>query len=141
MTESRMTVSSAAAWRALPQVAALLSTAALLLMMPAACQAFSVLAHQAVVDQAWDGTLVPALRKRFPNATQQELEDVRGYARAGSHLPDLGYFPFGSHLFTDLPITKEISAADGLCGSSKPEATTKRRLRSPTRTRASSGRC
>jgi hypothetical protein len=74
----------------------------LLLMMPAACQAFSALAHQAVVDQAWDGTLVPAVRKRFPNATQQELDDARGYARGGSHLPDLGYFPLGSHLFTDL---------------------------------------
>jgi hypothetical protein len=57
--------------RALPRFAALLNTAALLLMMPAACQAFSALAHQAVVDQAWDGTLVPAVRKRFPNATQQ----------------------------------------------------------------------
>jgi hypothetical protein len=67
-----------------------------------ACQAFSVLAHQAIVDQAWDGTLVPAVRKRFPNATQQELEDAHGYARGGSHLPDLGYFPLGSHLFTDL---------------------------------------
>src|SRR5258708_24000656 len=102
MTESRMTLSSAAAWRALPQVAALVSTAALLLMMPGACQAFSVLAHQAVVDQAWDGTLVPAVRKRFPNTPQQELDDARGYARGGSHLPDLGYFPLGNHLFTDL---------------------------------------
>jgi hypothetical protein len=90
------------AQRALPRFAALLSTAALLLMMPAACQAFSVLAHQAVVDQAWDGTVVPAVRKRFPNATQQDLDDARGYARGGSHLPDLGYFPLGSHLFTDL---------------------------------------
>jgi zinc dependent phospholipase C len=30
------------------------------------------------------------------------LEDARAYARGGSHLPDLGYFPLGSHLFTDL---------------------------------------
>jgi Zinc dependent phospholipase C len=76
--------------------------AALLVMMPTTTQAFSVLAHQAIVDQAWDGTLVPAVRKRFPNVTQQELDDSRGYARGGSHLPDLGYFPLGSHLFTDL---------------------------------------
>ena len=69
---------------------------------PGACQAFSVLAHQAVVDQAWDATLFPLLRKRFPNATQQDLDDARGYARGGSHLPDLGYFPLGGHLFTDL---------------------------------------
>jgi hypothetical protein len=97
-----MTLSSAVAWRALPRIAALLSIAALLLMTPGAGHAFSVLAHQAIVDQAWDGTLVPAVRKRFPTATQQELEDAHGYARGGSHLPDLGYFPLGSHLFTDL---------------------------------------
>jgi Zinc dependent phospholipase C len=54
------------------------------------------------VDQAWDGTLVPAVRKRFPTVTRQDLEDAHGYARGGSHLPDLGYFPLGSHLFTDL---------------------------------------
>ena len=54
------------------------------------------------MDQAWDTTLLPLLRKRFPNATQQDLDDARGYARGGSHLPDLGYFPLGSHLFTDL---------------------------------------
>jgi zinc dependent phospholipase C len=88
--------------RALQRFATLLSTAALLLMIPAACQAFSVLAHQAVVDQAWNTALLPLVRKRFPNATQQELDDARGYARGGSHLPDLGYFPLGSHLFTDL---------------------------------------
>jgi hypothetical protein len=89
-------------WRSLPRIASLLGFAGLLLMIPAAGQAFSVLAHQAVVDQAWDTTLLPLLRKRFPNATQQDLDDARGYARGGSHLPDLGYFPLGSHLFTDL---------------------------------------
>jgi zinc dependent phospholipase C len=73
-----------------------------MLMTPAAGQAFSVLAHQAVVDQAWDHTLLPTVRKRFPHATQPELEDAHAYARGGSHLPDLGYFPLGSHLFTDL---------------------------------------
>jgi len=89
-------------WRSLPRIASLLGIAGLLLMIPAAGQAFSVLAHQAVVDQAWDTTLLPLLRKRFPNATQQDLDDARSYARGGSHLPDLGYFPLGSHLFTDL---------------------------------------
>jgi len=68
----------------------------------ARCEAFSVLAHQAVVDQAWNRTLLPLLRKRYPNATKQDLEDARAYARGGSHLPDLGYFLFGSRLFTDL---------------------------------------
>jgi hypothetical protein len=81
--------------RPLRRMATLLSMAALRLTIPAPCQAFSVVAHQAVVDQAWDGTLLPAVRRRFPNATQQELEDARAYARGGSHLQDLGYFPCG----------------------------------------------
>src|SRR5690242_18942042 len=71
-------------------------------MIPATGQAFSVLAHQAVVDQAWDSTLLPAVRERFPQATQAELEDARNFAHGGSHLPDLGYFPLGNRLFTDL---------------------------------------
>jgi hypothetical protein len=64
--------------------------------------AFSVLAHQGVVDQAWDSTLVPIIRHRFPNATEQELKEAHAYARGGSHVADLGYFPLGNHLFSDL---------------------------------------
>jgi hypothetical protein len=83
-------------------VAALLTLGALLLTCPPRSEAFSVLAHQAIVDQAWKDQVVPLIRKRFPNATEQDLNDARAYARGGSHLPDLGYFPLGSHLFTDL---------------------------------------
>ncbi len=72
------------------------------LMVPAPGHGFSVLAHQGIVDQAWHNTLLPAVRKRFPAASQQDLEDAHSYARGGSHLPDLGYFPLGSRFFTDL---------------------------------------
>ncbi len=61
-----------------------------------------MLAHQAIVDQAWAKALVPVIRKRFPNTTEEDLTDARAYARGGSHLPDLGYFPLGNGLFTDL---------------------------------------
>ena len=80
----------------------LLLAVALLLTYPATSEAFSVLAHQAIVDQAWKDTLVPLIRKRFPDTSEQDLAEARGYARGGSHLPDLGYFPLGNHLFTDL---------------------------------------
>jgi hypothetical protein len=76
--------------------------AVLVLAFPATSRAFSVLAHQALVDQAWKERLVPLIRTRFPNASEQDLSDARSYARAGSHLPDLGYFPLGSREFTDL---------------------------------------
>jgi hypothetical protein len=86
----------------LQRFATVLTTVAILVLPATAAHSFSVLAHQAVVDQAWRNTLVPAIRKRFPNASEQDLNDARAYAHGGSHLPDLGYFPLGSRLFTDL---------------------------------------
>lgn len=64
--------------------------------------AFSVLAHQAVVDRSWTGTLEPALRRRFPSATTEQLRHARAFAYGGSHVADLGYFPLGNVFFTDL---------------------------------------
>jgi Zinc dependent phospholipase C len=85
-----------------PNLSGLLIPIVLLLLVPGTTAGFSVLGHQAVVDQAWDNTLLPVLRRRFPNTTEQELADARAYARGGSHLADLGYFPLGNRLFTDL---------------------------------------
>ena len=78
-------------------------TFALVVLAPVrACLGFSVLAHQAVVDRCWEDSIVPALRQRFPAASEQELEEAHAFAYGGSHIADLGYFPFGSHLFSDL---------------------------------------
>ena len=72
---------------------------ALVLLAPAPACAFSVLAHQAVVDRSWDATLVPELHRRFPGA---DLTRAKAFAYGGSHIADLGYFPLGSTLFTEL---------------------------------------
>jgi len=45
---------------------------------------------------------VPALHARFPHATADEIAHARAYAHGGSHIADLGYFPFGNRFFTDL---------------------------------------
>jgi hypothetical protein len=71
-----------------------------LISHPAA--AYSVLAHETVVDAAWDDRLVPLLRQRFPGTTAAELQRARAYAYGGSVIQDLGYYPFGNKLFTDL---------------------------------------
>lgn len=86
--------------RILPLVASLL--ALLSAGKPPTARAFSVLAHQAVIDRTWDDAIVPALRARHPDATPDDLQRARAYAYGGSHVADLGYFPFGSRLFTDL---------------------------------------
>ena len=63
---------------------------------------YSILAHQGLVDTLWDGEIVPLLRDRFPSVTAADLARARAYAYGGSLIQDLGYYPFGSHLFTNL---------------------------------------
>ncbi len=76
-------------------------TLALLLSVPHA-SAYSVLAHEAIIDSAWEISLKPLLLQRFPNSTPEQLKEAHAYAYGGSILQDMGYYPFGSQLFTDL---------------------------------------
>jgi hypothetical protein len=74
--------------------------AALLLARPA--QAYSVLAHESNIDALWDARIRPLLLARYPGTTADALTGARAYAYGGSVMQDLGYYPFGSHLFTNL---------------------------------------
>jgi hypothetical protein len=65
-------------------------------------QAYSVLSHQANIDSCWAPYIKPTLERRFPGGTPDELRDAKAYAYGGSIMQDMGYYPFGSHLFTDL---------------------------------------
>lgn len=71
-------------------------------LWPEQTGAYSVLAHEAVIDSAWDTTIRPLLLKRFPNATKEELKEAHGYAYGGAIIQDMGYYPHGSHFFSDL---------------------------------------
>lgn len=64
--------------------------------------AYSVLTHEQVVDLVWKDHLLPMLRQRFPQATPDDLRNAHAYAYGGSVLQDMGYYPFGSKLFSDL---------------------------------------
>jgi hypothetical protein len=77
-------------------------TCLLLLGGAGICHAYSVLAHEAMVDEAWQGHIVPTLRQRFPRVTADQLRTARAYAYGGSLIHDLGYYPFGSRFFSDL---------------------------------------
>jgi len=61
-----------------------------------------VLAHEANVDALWDTGIRPLLVRRFPSATRQQLLDARAFAYGGSVIQDIGYYPFGSRLFSNL---------------------------------------
>jgi hypothetical protein len=82
-----------------------LSIAAVVLMLGctgSSASAYSVLAHEAVIDAAWDNDIAPLLRQRFPSVSAEAIRKARAYAYGGSLIQDLGYYPFGSHLFTNL---------------------------------------
>ena len=64
--------------------------------------AYSVLAHESNIDTAWENGIVPVLLERFPDTRPDELSAARAYAYGGCVIQDLGYYPFGSHFFSDL---------------------------------------
>lgn len=61
-----------------------------------------MLAHEANIDALWDGTISKMLQARFPGATSEDLLAARAYAYGGCVIQDLGYYPFGSHFFSNL---------------------------------------
>jgi hypothetical protein len=63
---------------------------------------YSVLTHEQVVDLMWKDQIQPLLLKRFPGATEQDLQKAHAYAYGGCVLQDMGYYPFGSKFFSDL---------------------------------------
>jgi hypothetical protein len=70
--------------------------------MPTPVTAYSVLAHEANIDALWATSLRPLLSRRFPRATREQVEQARAYAYGGAVIQDLGYYPFGSHFFSNL---------------------------------------
>lgn len=65
-------------------------------------RAFSILAHEAIIDAAWGGSIKPLLVKKYPLATVADLNQAYAYAYGGSLVADMGYMPFGSPYFTNL---------------------------------------
>jgi hypothetical protein len=64
--------------------------------------AYSVLTHQAIIDSTWKESIKPLLLKRYPAATAEQLKEAYAHTYGGAIIQDMGYYPFGSKLFTDL---------------------------------------
>ncbi len=64
--------------------------------------AYSVLTHQANIDSTWERCLVPAIERRYPGTTAEQLTAAKAYAYGGAIIQDMGYYPFGNVLFTNL---------------------------------------
>jgi hypothetical protein len=85
-------------------------TSSLALLSPVQCSAYAVLAHEAIIDTTWDTNLKPLLLKRFPESTPEELRKAHGYAYGGAIIQDMGYYPHGTHFYSDL--THYVRSAD-----------------------------
>ncbi len=64
--------------------------------------AYSVLTHEEIVDLVWKDNLLPLLKKRYPNATDDDFKTAHAFAYGGSLIQDMGYYPFGNKFFSDL---------------------------------------
>jgi len=61
-----------------------------------------LLTHEMIVDATWDKGILPLLKQKYPNATDSELKEARAYVYGGSVILDIGYYPRGNTLFTEL---------------------------------------
>ena len=64
--------------------------------------AYSLLTHEQLIDLTWQDSIVPFLLSRYPNLTPVQLDRARAYAYGGCVIQDMGYYPFGDQLFSDL---------------------------------------
>jgi hypothetical protein len=61
-----------------------------------------VLTHEEIIDLLWKQEMQPLLLARFPKSTPEDLLKAHAYAYGGSVIQDIGYYPFGSHTFSDM---------------------------------------
>lgn len=64
--------------------------------------AYSILAHEALIDSCWEKSIQPLLLWKYPGATKAQIKTAHAYAYGGAIAPDIGYFPFGKPFFTNL---------------------------------------
>lgn len=63
---------------------------------------FALLSHEAIIDTCWEHSIKPLLKQKYPTATAEQLKEAHAYVFGGAIMPDIGYYPFGSMLFTNL---------------------------------------
>ncbi|HEX2329465.1 MAG TPA: zinc dependent phospholipase C family protein [Candidatus Angelobacter sp.] len=63
---------------------------------------YSVLTHEEIVDLLWGEQIKPLLLQKYPGATEDDLRKAHAYAYGGCLIQDMGYYPFGNRLFSDL---------------------------------------
>ncbi len=73
-----------------------------LMFNPVSSFSYALLAHEAIIDAAWEKSIEPLLKQKYPDATEADLKKAHAYVYGGSIVPDIGYYPFGSPVFSHL---------------------------------------
>ena len=63
---------------------------------------YSILTHEEIVDLLWADQIKPLLMEKYPNATEDDLRKAHAFAYGGCLIQDMGYYPFGNKLFSDM---------------------------------------
>lgn len=63
--------------------------------------AYSLLTHEAIIDASWEQGIRPLLLAKYPASSAEQLLEAHSYAYGGAIMPDIGYSPFGSMIYTD----------------------------------------
>ncbi|MBZ5531979.1 MAG: zinc dependent phospholipase C family protein [Acidobacteriia bacterium] len=63
---------------------------------------YSVLTHEEFIDLLWSDQIKPLLLQRYPGASEDDLKKAHAYAYGGCLIQDMGYYPFGNKLFSDM---------------------------------------
>ena len=74
----------------------------IVLMCSGSSPAYSVLTHEEIVDLLWADEIRPLLLLRYPVLSEDQIIEAHAYAYGGAVIQDLGYYPFGSHFFSNL---------------------------------------
>ena len=74
----------------------------LVFFLPNTANSLGVLSHAAIIDAAWDQSIVPLLKAKYPKTTAEELNTAHAYAYGGAIAPDMGSYPLSSVLFSHL---------------------------------------
>jgi hypothetical protein len=82
----------------------------LALPWPRRADAYSLLTHEQLIDLTWADSIVPLLLSRYPDLTAAQLEEARAYAYGGCVIQDIGYYPFGDMVYSNL--THYVRAGD-----------------------------
>jgi hypothetical protein len=80
----------------------ILLVAGISLCRPLPALSYGLLAHEAIIDDLWDKSIVPLLKQKYPGATEEELKKAHAFVYGGAIIPDIGYYPLGSIMFSEL---------------------------------------